>query len=267
MVRCKNCGKRYTYEGGCCPKCGAFNRRPRRTTIGADGEVHHLNDQGTYDGVVPEHGGRKICFEEEQCFEKQVEYPKRWQKRANRRNPAEAFQTPHTAQELENELRKLGDRMTKKAQKTSSNKIIGVAAVFSVLMMLIPAILGFVLESFDHNEPSDPPTEYYVGPSEIFESSDDEMCVVDCRLVKLDDGSGEYQLAIKSEWDHNSDMTFCCTYENGDYLQYGVYSTEHNEEDGMFHYTYRFADMESAKYCMLRVEDWFDEEIVWVVLP
>ena len=271
MIRCKNCGKHYSYEGGCCPKCGAFNRRPRRTTISADGEVHHMDGRNLYDGVVPEHGGRKVCFEEEQCFEAQTEYPRRWQKRRNRRNPAEAFQVPKPVQDLEDEFRNLGEQLTKKTKTTSSNKVIGITAVISVVVMMIPAILGFVLEAYDgsdYEDPRDPsPIELYVGPGECFESEEDKMIVVDCSLTKLEDGAGEFRLAVVSGWDHKGSMTLYCWDTQGEYTAYGAYAAEYKEADGMFHYVYRFADVEGVSKCMLQVEDWFNEEIVWVVLP
>ena len=31
IIRCKTCGRTYSYEKqGMCPKCGAYNRPPRR---------------------------------------------------------------------------------------------------------------------------------------------------------------------------------------------------------------------------------------------
>ena len=41
-IRCAACGRRYDYrQEGCCPRCGAYNRPPRREWVGADGSVHH----------------------------------------------------------------------------------------------------------------------------------------------------------------------------------------------------------------------------------
>ncbi len=37
-IRCAACGRRYDYrQEGCCPRCGAYNRPPRREWVGADG--------------------------------------------------------------------------------------------------------------------------------------------------------------------------------------------------------------------------------------
>ena len=51
-IRCAACGKHYDYHReGCCPRCGAYNRPPRREWVGADGSVHH--------GTPSE----KVCYE------------------------------------------------------------------------------------------------------------------------------------------------------------------------------------------------------------
>lgn len=53
-VHCQSCGRTYDYEKyGCCPNCGAYNRRPRREWVDVDGTVHH--------------GARK---QEKVCYEK-----------------------------------------------------------------------------------------------------------------------------------------------------------------------------------------------------
>lgn len=51
-IRCAACGKHYDYrQEGCCPRCGAYNRPPRREWVEADGSVHH--------GTPSE----KVCYE------------------------------------------------------------------------------------------------------------------------------------------------------------------------------------------------------------
>ena len=38
-VHCQSCGRTYDYEKyGCCPNCGAYNRRPRREWVDVDGD-------------------------------------------------------------------------------------------------------------------------------------------------------------------------------------------------------------------------------------
>lgn len=65
-IRCAACGKHYDYHReGCCPRCGAYNRPPRREWVAADGSVHH--------GTPSE----KVCYEKKVCFEEQTRKPRK----------------------------------------------------------------------------------------------------------------------------------------------------------------------------------------------
>ena len=64
-IRCKACGKTYDSREGFCPKCGAYNRPPRREWVEADGSVHH--------GTPSE----KVCYEKKVCFEEQTRKPRK----------------------------------------------------------------------------------------------------------------------------------------------------------------------------------------------
>lgn len=65
-IRCAACGKHYDYHReGCCPRCGAYNRPPRREWGEADGSVHH--------GTPSE----KVCYEKKVCFEEQTRKPRK----------------------------------------------------------------------------------------------------------------------------------------------------------------------------------------------
>ena len=65
-IRCAACGKHYDYhQEGCCPRCGAYNRPPRREWVAADGSVHH--------GTPSE----KVCYEKKVCFEEQTRKPRK----------------------------------------------------------------------------------------------------------------------------------------------------------------------------------------------
>ena len=75
-IRCKTCGRTYSYEKqGMCPKCGAYNRPPRRERVDPDGSVHYLDDRSAITGVVPNHPRDKVCFEEKVCYEEQAKKP------------------------------------------------------------------------------------------------------------------------------------------------------------------------------------------------
>lgn len=69
-IRCRACGRSYDYEKqGLCPKCGAYNRPPRREWVDADGTVHDLDPRSA---AVPPHRGKKVCYEQKTCFEDQT---------------------------------------------------------------------------------------------------------------------------------------------------------------------------------------------------
>ena len=52
-VRCKGCGRRYSYEtSGCCPHCGAYNRPPHRQSVKADGTVYRVQEGNAPDRAV-----------------------------------------------------------------------------------------------------------------------------------------------------------------------------------------------------------------------
>ena len=65
-IRCKACGCTYDYnKEGMCPKCGAYNRPPRRERVDPDGSIHYLEPR---DAAVPPHHGKKICYEKKTCY-------------------------------------------------------------------------------------------------------------------------------------------------------------------------------------------------------
>ena len=75
-VHCQSCGRTYDYEKyGCCPNCGAYNRRPRREWVDVDGTVHH--------GASKQ---EKVCYEKKTCYEKKVCFEEQ-DRPAKKKNP------------------------------------------------------------------------------------------------------------------------------------------------------------------------------------
>ena len=73
-IRCKACGCTYDYnKEGMCPKCGAYNRPPRRERVDPDGSIHYLEPR---DAAVPPHRGKKVCYEQKPCYEEQPRRPR-----------------------------------------------------------------------------------------------------------------------------------------------------------------------------------------------
>lgn len=69
-IRCKACGCTYDYnKEGMCPRCGAYNRPPRRERVDPDGSIHYLEPR---DAAVPPHRGKKVCYEQKTCYEEQT---------------------------------------------------------------------------------------------------------------------------------------------------------------------------------------------------
>ena len=114
-IRCKTCGRTYSYEKqGMCPKCGAYNRPPRRERVDPDGSVHYLDDRSAITGVVPNHPRDKVCFEEKVCYEEQAKKPSA---AGTVRSAAERF-----------------SKMPKKKRESAAATLVGVilALIFSI---------------------------------------------------------------------------------------------------------------------------------------
>lgn len=129
-IRCKACGCTYDYnKEGMCPKCGAYNRPPRRERVDPDGSIHYLEP---CDAAVPPHRGKKVCYEQKTCYEEQTRRP---------RQPAGTGETDALcAQEWENlkgSVQRLWTRyqtMDKK-QRGNVGKII-IAVVIGLVLLL-----------------------------------------------------------------------------------------------------------------------------------
>lgn len=129
-IRCKACGCTYDYnKEGMCPKCGAYNRPPRRERVDPDGSIHYLEPR---DAAVPPHHGKKVCYEQKTCYEEQTR---------RSRQPADTGEADdHRAQEWENlkgsvqRLRTRYQTMDKK-QRGNVGKII-IAVVIGLVMLL-----------------------------------------------------------------------------------------------------------------------------------
>lgn len=129
-IRCKACGCTYDYnKEGMCPKCGAYNRPPRRERVDPDGSIHYLEP---HDAAVPPHRGKKVCYEQKTCYEEQTRRP---------RQPAGTGETDDLcAQEWENlkgsvqRLRARYQTMDKQ-QRGNVGKII-IAVVIGLVLLL-----------------------------------------------------------------------------------------------------------------------------------
>ena len=76
-IRCKACGKTYDSREGFCPKCGAYNRPPRREWVDAGGDVHYAEQE-------------KVCYEQKECHEEKVCYENQTRRPAAGKSPSSA---------------------------------------------------------------------------------------------------------------------------------------------------------------------------------
>lgn len=126
-IRCKACGKTYDSREGFCPKCGAYNRPPRREWVDAQGTVHYAEQE-------------KECYERKECHEKKVCYEEQTRRpRPHIRRPA--------------------------AGKSPSSAVTFIAVAVAVIV-LFAVLRGVSGDIFDRNEPMpdyDWSTPEYVG--------------------------------------------------------------------------------------------------------
>lgn len=114
-IRCKACGKTYDSREGFCPKCGAYNRPPRREWVDAGGDVHYAQQE-------------KVCYEQKECHEEKVCY----ENQTRRPKPHIQWHVP---------------------KKNTASGVIGAVIAVSVLIGLINTLRGVSGDIFDRNEP------------------------------------------------------------------------------------------------------------------
>ena len=132
-IRCKACGKTYDSREGFCPKCGAYNRPPRREWVDADGDVHYAEQE-------------KVCYEQKECHEEKVCY--------------------------ENQTRRPRPHIRRPApKKNTASGVIGAVIAVSVLIGLINTLRGVSGDIFDRSEPTPDYGWGQVAPAEEIESA------------------------------------------------------------------------------------------------
>ncbi len=168
-VHCQSCGRTYDYEKyGCCPNCGAYNRRPRREWVDVDGTVHHgarKQEKVCYE--------KKTCYEEKVCFEEQA-------RPARKKNPLRQLE-----QELHKAERTVRQAAPRKSHASGKEKASGVIfmAVFiiSMLSALLPSMIrscqakidegghGVTVTPAQEEIPAEPAEVYYLSQGESFQ--------------------------------------------------------------------------------------------------
>lgn len=226
-IRCRACGRIYDYEKqGMCPKCGAYNRPPRRERVDADGTVHDLDPRSA---AVPPHRGKKVCYEKKTCFEDQTRPAGR-----TRSFQRDWSSVRDDAQGLLNKLRHLG--------KKQRDGLIGVAIA---LLVLLPPFLNSCHISRYEPEPEPDwsvdtsvapatpvqPTEYYYSLADSFELLDQFVTVTQVS-VAFD------AIDITVEGLPQEALLPCLATEYRDGSSHGIYPVSHRYEGGATVFTY-----------------------------
>ena len=162
-IRCKACGRVYDYnKQGMCPKCGAYNRPPRRERVDPDGSVHFVESR---DAAVPPHRGRKVCYEEKTCYEGQT-----------RRSARKAAGEPDSIRAGEWENLKSGAQgLRDKFQSLEKKKRDGLIGFAVALLVLLPPLLNSCHFSRSYEPMPEPayPTEeaavQYTGDTTLYQ--------------------------------------------------------------------------------------------------
>ena len=128
-VHCQSCGRTYDYEKyGCCPNCGAYNRRPRREWVDVDGTVHHgarKQEKVCYE--------KKTCYEEKVCFEEQA-------RPARKKNPLR--QREQELHRAERTVRQAAPRKSHASGKEKASGVIFMAVfIISMLSVMLPSMI------------------------------------------------------------------------------------------------------------------------------
>lgn len=168
-VHCQSCGRTYDYEKyGCCPNCGAYNRRPRREWVDVDGTVHHGSRKQ-----------EKVCYEKKTCHEKKVCFEEQ-ARPAKKKNPLRQLE-----QEFHKAERTLRPAAPRKSHASGKEKMSGgiVMAVFiiSMLSVMLPSMIRSCQAKIDEGghwvtvtpsqdeTPAEPAEVYYLSQGESFE--------------------------------------------------------------------------------------------------
>lgn len=198
-INCKACGRTYNYRSSeLCPKCGAFNRPPRRMRVGFDssGSVE-LQTEKEFACNARAAGPDDVCFEEQ----------------ARRVRSSDTLIDSETLDALGKQLNKWGGQLEKwwtensqkstpvakdsplrdrKKGKSSGGKAVAIVAAVSILVSL----LGTIMESCESDRVQIAPdypsaSTETLAPSEIYWSEEHYQRILETYAVSKDVPMGE----------------------------------------------------------------------------
>ena len=254
-IHCKACGASYHYEKeGCCPKCGAYNRPPKRERVNADGTVQHMTD-AAYE--KRQHAQGKVCFEEKECYEDQARTGVKKQSGAHAAS-ADSFDRVQSAAAVQT------------ARKASGKKSVGRRAILIVLALL-GAFGGGLIENYldrDKTPAFEPEPEVIVEPADVDLSwanaaMGEELTLVDgsvltVRAVGVDDDRISLYLETDfADSDHTVYPVLACLDRRGDEVYLDDFTTEWDEDIILHFSTDGWTDLEPL---YLSLEEWDDQD-------
>lgn len=195
-VHCQSCGRTYDYEKyGCCPNCGAYNRRPRREWVDVDGTVHHgarKQEKVCYE--------KKTCYEEKVCFEEQA-------RPARKKNPLR--QLEQELHKAERTVRQVAPRKSHASGKEKASGVIFMAVfIISMLSVMLPSMIrscqakidegghGVTVTPAQEETPAEPAEVYYLSQGESFQWYGEEAWVSGYDTTELEDGYMEVSVLL-----------------------------------------------------------------------
>lgn len=201
-IRCKACGRVYNYDkNGTCPKCGAYNRPPRKEIVEADGTVRYVTTEN------------KVCYEEEECYEEDV----RQRGSTYAYTPDVSGDTKDTnghdrSDSVADRLRKKRDSLTKTGQKKS-------VAAIAIVTAIISAVTSLIGNIADRREPTPNPSwedvEIATGTWDLIANMGDEIPTENGFVsVSSYDQNAIGNLIIKLDSDDPQGWSSFCSYES-----------------------------------------------------
>ena len=233
-IRCKACGKTYDSREGFCPKCGAYNRPPRREWVDAEGGVHYAQQE-------------KVCYEQKECHEEKVCY----EEQTRRPRPHIRWHVP---------------------KKNTASGAIGAVIAVSIVIVLINTLRGVSGDIFDRNEPMPDYGCEQVAPAEEIEATVREYAEIGASFYLED--SAFAVASLKADWEEDILTVYVVegdTYQTFPYLVivgddgfedwYYPYDVSAAVDDHVFVCTYDLSVLEDLTGDTSLIFSGFDKEV------
>ena len=259
-IRCKACGKIYSYEKeGCCPGCGAYNRPPKRERVNPDGTIQHMTD-AAYEKRNKAAG--KVCFEEKECHEEKVCYED--QTRHGKRK--ETHKAGQSAAAFLNQFAAAGKGRKKRSRGSG---ILG--AVLAIILAILAGtnVLDRVFEGGFHED--DPvPGSVVVTPADEYSYDapmGDELVLLDGTTITVNSWTRDDQEkaiiveleAAFADSDHEFYATLCCIDDEGVEQELNDLTTQTTDE-GRLLLHFNAEGYDGLEPFALRVDEWHGDD-------